>query len=44
MRVSEYYNLGIPTGSLDFLDVEVESDTPLFIDPTRLGHVSKAGG
>lgn len=37
MRVSEYYNLGIPTGSLDFLDVEVESDTPLFIDPTRLG-------
>lgn len=37
MRVSEHYSLGLPTGSLDFLDVEVESDTPLFIDPSRLG-------
>ena len=36
MRVSEHYRLGIDQPSLDFVDVRLETDTPLFIDPTAL--------
>lgn len=36
MRVSEYYELGLEQPSLDFVDVRLETDTPLFIDPTAL--------
>lgn len=36
MRVSEFYSLGLTQPSLDFVDVELNSDTPLFIDPTAL--------
>lgn len=36
MRISEYYELGIQQPSLDFVDVRINSDTPLFLDPTAL--------
>lgn len=36
MRVSEAYSLGLTQPSLDFVDVELDSDAPLFIDPTAL--------
>lgn len=36
MRVSEFYSLGITQPSLDFVDVELDSDAPLFVDPTAL--------
>lgn len=36
MRVSEYYTLGLAQPSLDFVDVRLDTDVPLFIDPTAL--------
>jgi hypothetical protein len=36
MRVSEFYRLGAEQPSLDFVDVRLETDTPLFVDPTAL--------
>ena len=36
MRVSEYYGLGKNQASLDFVDVHIDTDTRLFIDPTAL--------
>ncbi len=36
MRVSEYYELGKNQASLDFVDVQLDTDIPLFIDPTAL--------
>jgi len=36
MRVSEHYRLGIDQPSLDFVDVRLETDTQLFVDPTAL--------
>lgn len=36
MRVSEYYTLGLTQPSLDFVDVRLDTDVPLFIDPTAL--------
>lgn len=36
MRISEYFNLGLEQPSLDFVDVQIDTDTPLFIDPTAL--------
>jgi hypothetical protein len=36
MRISEYYNLGITQPSLDFVDVDVVGDVPVFIDPRAL--------
>lgn len=36
MRVSEYYSLGLAQPSLDFVDVRLDTDVPLFIDPTAL--------
>lgn len=36
MRVSEYYKLDRNQASLDFVDVRIDTDVPLFIDPTSL--------
>lgn len=36
MRISEYFGLGLFQPSLDFVDVPLDSDVPLFIDPTAL--------
>ncbi|MEU6424167.1 hypothetical protein [Streptomyces spiralis] len=36
MRVSEYYKLGRTQPTLDFVDVDVEEDTPVYIDPSTL--------
>lgn len=36
MRVSQFYGLSGNQGTFDFIDVNIESDTPLFIDPTVL--------
>ncbi|WP_437202259.1 hypothetical protein [Planctomicrobium sp. SH664] len=33
MRVSKYYNLGRSQPTLDFVDVDIENDTRLFVDP-----------
>ncbi|MBR3131989.1 hypothetical protein IKG33_01045 [Candidatus Saccharibacteria bacterium] len=38
MRISEYYNLGIDQPSLDFVDVELSSDSCLFVDPAALNN------
>ena len=35
-RVSEIYKLGLGQGSLDFVDVDIFTDTPLFISPRAL--------
>jgi hypothetical protein len=39
MRVSECYSLGRTQGELDFVDVAVDGDTPLFVDPAALRRV-----
>jgi len=36
MRVSEHYSLGLTQPSLDFVDVRLDTDVPLFVDPTAL--------
>jgi len=36
MRVSECYSLRTEQANLDFVDVDVEGDTPLFVDPQAL--------
>ncbi len=36
MRVSEHYRLGRGQGELDFVDVDVRGDTPLYLDPRAL--------
>jgi len=36
MRVSEYYSLGLEQPSLDFVDVRLDTDVPLFLDPSSL--------
>ncbi|MGY2874240.1 hypothetical protein ACVW00_001430 [Marmoricola sp. URHA0025 HA25] len=35
-RVTEYFNLGATQGSVDFVDVDVEGDVPVYIDPTAI--------
>lgn len=40
-RVSEFFKLSGDQGSFDFVDVYINRDVPLFIDPTALRH---AGG
>jgi hypothetical protein len=35
-RVSQHFNLGLPQAALDFVDVDVRRDTPLFVDPAAL--------
>ncbi|MGW1176883.1 hypothetical protein ACWD4P_24595 [Kitasatospora sp. NPDC002543] len=36
MRVSEYYSLERTQPTLDFVDVDTENDTPVYIDPSTL--------
>ncbi|HEY1645677.1 MAG TPA: hypothetical protein VGF75_04875 [Candidatus Saccharimonadales bacterium] len=36
MRISEHYSLGLEQPSLDFVDVRLDTDVPLFVDPTAL--------
>ena len=36
MRVSQHYNLGRTQPTLDFVDVVVNGDTPVFVDPTAI--------
>ncbi len=36
MRVSEYFDLKLEQPALDFVDVHIDTDTLLFIDPTAL--------
>jgi hypothetical protein len=36
MRVSEHYGLGRTQASLDFVDVDIVADTPVFISPKAL--------
>ncbi|KJL23149.1 hypothetical protein [Microbacterium foliorum] len=35
-RVSGYFNLGVEQGGLDFVDVDVHGDVPVYIDPTAI--------
>lgn len=36
MRVSQHYKLGRTQAELDFVDVDIRGDTPLFIDPQAI--------
>jgi hypothetical protein len=36
LRVSDAFNLGATQGSLDFVDVDITDDVPVFIDPTAI--------
>ncbi len=38
-RISKHYNLAIPQSSLDFVDVRIVGDTPLFVDPVALARI-----
>lgn len=35
-RISQYFNLGRDQTTLDFVDVPIGNDTPVFLDPSRL--------
>lgn len=39
-RVTDYFNMGMKQGSVDFVDVDVHTDVPVFIDPTAIRHQS----
>lgn len=39
-RVTEFFNLGLKQGSVDFVDVDVLTDVPVFIDPTAIRNQS----
>ena len=36
MKVSEYFNLGKTQSYIDFVDIPLHTDIPVFIDPTAL--------
>lgn len=36
MRVSEYFALGVGQGGLDFVNIDVEGDVPVYVDPHAL--------
>lgn len=40
MRVSEYYRLGRTQPGLDFVDIDIENDTPVYIDPSAIKNLS----
>src|SRR4051812_45873486 len=40
MRVSQYYKLKRTQAELDFVDVDIRGDTPLFLDPTAIRNLS----
>ncbi|MFF0428991.1 hypothetical protein ACFYUJ_31935 [Streptomyces sp. NPDC004520] len=39
MRVSEFYGIGRTQGSLDFVDVDISDDIPVYIDPGMIRHL-----
>lgn len=39
MKVSEYYQLGRRQPTLDFVDVDIDTDVALFVDPYALRHL-----
>lgn len=44
MRVSEYYSLGATQPSLEFLDVDIDADTRVFVDPFALRYLDTDWG
>lgn len=44
MRVSQYYKLGRTQESLDFVDVDLETDVPVFLSPRALDELPTAWG
>ncbi|MEU1090770.1 hypothetical protein ABZ401_28815 [Streptomyces sp. NPDC005892] len=44
MRVSEYYNIDRSQGSLDFVDVDIINDIPVYIDPGSIRHLDDDWG
>lgn len=40
MRVSQYFNLGLSQGQVDFVDVPVDRDARLFVDPTAIRYAA----
>lgn len=39
-RVTDFYNLGATQGGVDFVDVDVNGDVPVYIDPTAIRNQS----
>ncbi|MFC4330350.1 hypothetical protein ACFPC0_21705 [Streptomyces andamanensis] len=39
MRVSEHYNIKRTQGTLDFVDVDIKDDVPVYIDPGMIRHL-----
>ena len=39
-KISEIYNLQCSQNELDFIDIDILNDTPLFIDPYRMSRIS----
>ncbi len=37
-RVTDYFSLGLTQGGVDFVDVDVHTDVPVYIDPTAIRH------
>lgn len=44
MRVSKYFKLGRDQSTLDFLDVHIDKDIPVFVDPTALRGIDTEWG
>jgi hypothetical protein len=44
MRVSEYFQLGKTQPYLDFVDVRLETDIAVFVDPSALGGMKSVWG
>ena len=44
MRVSEYFKLGRTQPYLDFVDVRLDTDIEVFVDPTALKHMKSPWG
>jgi hypothetical protein len=43
MQVSEAFSLGVGQPALDFVNVDVENDAPLFVDPRPLRLLGPSG-